>query len=83
MYGEDLDSPITVKDLEKLDLLERCIKESLRMFPVTAAIGRTNTKEIEISKKISHILKNNNKNMLFFFRWVQISARNLFLRHDI
>uniref|UniRef100_A0A182QEP1 Cytochrome P450 n=1 Tax=Anopheles farauti TaxID=69004 RepID=A0A182QEP1_9DIPT len=43
------DRPATVQDLNELRLLERCIKESLRLFPSVSFFGRTLSEDIEIA----------------------------------
>uniref|UniRef100_A0A182MYX7 Cytochrome P450 n=1 Tax=Anopheles dirus TaxID=7168 RepID=A0A182MYX7_9DIPT len=42
------DRPATMHDLNELKLLERCIKESLRLFPSVSFFGRTTSEDIEL-----------------------------------
>ncbi|XP_055636215.1 cytochrome P450 4C1-like isoform X2 [Toxorhynchites rutilus septentrionalis] len=42
------DRPATMKDLNEMKLLERCLKETLRIFPSVAFFGRTLSEDITL-----------------------------------
>ncbi|CAG9769844.1 unnamed protein product [Ceutorhynchus assimilis] len=44
--GTDLSKEPSYADLQQMDLLERCIKEGLRLYPPVPLIGRTTSEEI-------------------------------------
>ena len=43
------DRPITVADLDKLTYLEQVLKEAMRLYPVTAVVGRQAIENVEIN----------------------------------
>lgn len=49
IVGEN-DHSITFEDLPKMKYLERVIKETMRLFPVGAIIGRSATEDVQLSK---------------------------------
>jgi cytochrome P450 len=49
----------TTEQLQKLGYLERCIKESLRLYPVVPLIARDIKQPVEICKFLKYIPKIN------------------------
>nr|QZM07473.1 cytochrome P450 monooxygenase CYP4C131 [Lasioderma serricorne] len=47
IFQDDVDRPITTKDLGEMKYLERVVKESLRLYPSVPFIARKLTKDIE------------------------------------
>lgn len=52
IFGQT-DRPVTHKDLSNMRYLDRVIKETMRLFPVTPILGRRTTKDIKLSKTSS------------------------------
>ncbi|XP_053951786.1 cytochrome P450 4d1 isoform X2 [Anastrepha ludens] len=52
VFGKDKTKPVTHEALNRLNYVELCIKETLRMFPSVPLLGRKVTKECEINGKI-------------------------------
>jgi cytochrome P450 family 4 len=50
VIGDDPDKLVTQKDLNNLNYLELCIKETLRLYPSVALYGRKTFEEVEIGK---------------------------------
>lgn len=48
IYGEDPNREICFEDLREMKFLEKCIKETLRLFPPVLFIARNNSKEFQI-----------------------------------
>lgn len=48
IFGDDRERPVTLDDLSKLEYLEQCLKESLRMFVNAFGVSRLITQDIEI-----------------------------------
>lgn len=44
----DPNTPLTNEHIEKLDYMDRCVKETLRLFPTVPIIGRTVEKEMKL-----------------------------------
>lgn len=44
--------PLTSEDLSKLEYVERFIKETLRIFPPGAVVGRRATEDLELGTKL-------------------------------
>lgn len=51
IYAEDPDREIRFEDLREMKYLEKCIKETLRLFPPVLFIARHNTEEFTIKDK--------------------------------
>lgn len=51
VIGDDPEKPLTQKDLNDLNYLDLCIKETLRLFPSVPFYGRKIPENIELSKK--------------------------------
>ncbi|ETN65988.1 cytochrome P450 [Anopheles darlingi] len=49
VLGKDTSRPATMHDLNELRLLERCIKEALRLYPSVSFFGRTLSEDIELA----------------------------------
>uniref|UniRef100_A0A2M4AZJ2 Putative cytochrome n=1 Tax=Anopheles triannulatus TaxID=58253 RepID=A0A2M4AZJ2_9DIPT len=49
VLGNDTSRPATMHDLNELRLLERCIKEALRLYPSVSFFGRTLSDDIELA----------------------------------
>ena len=41
---------ITASEIQKFEYLDRCVKESLRLFPIAPHIGRGITESLQLSK---------------------------------
>ncbi|XP_017482890.1 PREDICTED: cytochrome P450 4d1 [Rhagoletis zephyria] len=52
ILGTDKSKPVTYDILNKLNYVELCIKETLRMFPSVPLLGRKVTQECEINGKV-------------------------------
>lgn len=48
---------LTYSAIQKFSYLERCIKESLRLYPSVPIIGRKITEDIKLSKQSHQIIK--------------------------
>ena len=46
----DPSKPVSINDLNNMSYLERCIKESLRLYPSVPFIGRIAAEDIKTSK---------------------------------
>ncbi|XP_052863031.1 cytochrome P450 4C1-like [Anopheles cruzii] len=47
-HGTDDTKPVSMQELGELKLLERCIKESLRLYPSVPFFGRTTTEDMQL-----------------------------------
>lgn len=50
VFGDDTGREVNAKDLAKLQYLEMCIKESLRLFPPVYLITREAKQELELGQ---------------------------------
>lgn len=48
----DKNADLTQSDLDKLEFLDACIKETLRLFPTAPIIGRVASKPIKLSNNV-------------------------------
>jgi cytochrome P450 len=48
IFGGDMSRPITMDDLRRMEYLEMCIKESLRLYPSVPSILRTVTSDLQL-----------------------------------
>lgn len=51
IFGDDHDSPATMKNLMDMRYLECCIKDALRLFPSVPMMGRSITEDVQIGIK--------------------------------
>jgi len=47
---------LTIKSLQKLSLLERCIKEALRLYPSVYLTSRTTSEDVKLRKYLINFL---------------------------
>lgn len=50
IFGDDRDTPATMKNLLDMRYLECCIKEALRLFPSVPMMGRSVKEDVKIGK---------------------------------
>ncbi|XP_058797057.1 cytochrome P450 4c3-like [Phymastichus coffea] len=55
------DGVLTVADINKLEYIERCIKEALRLYPSAPMIGRIITEDIKLSDEFDSAVHSSNK----------------------
>jgi cytochrome P450 len=58
IFGDDLERPVTEKELGKMRYLECCLKEALRLMPPVSFITRRVGCEVQLGKIIIIILCN-------------------------
>ena len=49
MMGSGDERLIMFEDVERMELLDRCLKESLRLFPIVPILGREATADLKLS----------------------------------
>jgi cytochrome P450 family 4 len=52
VIGDDVNRPVSQNDLNNLNYLDLCIKESLRIYPSVPIYGRKIHENVEISEKL-------------------------------
>ncbi|XP_004518434.1 cytochrome P450 4d1 [Ceratitis capitata] len=52
VFGKDTSKPVTYEALNRLNYVELCIKETLRLYPSVPLLGRKVTQECEINGKV-------------------------------
>jgi cytochrome P450 len=52
VFGDNRDGDVTLDEISRLEYLDRCVKEALRLFPPIAQMGRTVRKDIELGEEL-------------------------------
>lgn len=55
IFGDDRDTPATMKNLMDMRYLEFCIKDALRLFPSVPMMGRSIGEDVQIGEKLKCI----------------------------
>jgi hypothetical protein len=69
------DRPVTVQDLTQLKYMERCIKETLRMYPPLTVAARCLTEEVQVGMSV---LIPRRMRRIYLVDFIGISLKNMF-----